>query len=146
MVTTVGHEKNRSDLLRNLLSLEHDAIAAYDAAVERLGDESAKKRLTEFRTDHERHISELAPHLQGMGEKVPDGPGKKSVLTAGKVRLGALAGDQAILAAMGTNEIETEAAYRTAAERDDIDATLADKLRRARDDEARHRQWIQERI
>lgn len=145
MVTTVGHEKDLPSLLHGLVTLEHNAIEAYDAAIERLDDQTASKRLAEFRADHERHITELSPHLQGMGDTVPDSPGKKQILTVGKIKFASLVGDSAILTAMVTNEIETESAYRTASERDDVDGVLADKLNAAQKDEARHMQWMKER-
>ncbi len=34
MPTTVGTEGNAADVVRNLLILEHDAIAAYDTTIE----------------------------------------------------------------------------------------------------------------
>lgn len=145
MVTTVGHESDPKKLLHDLIKLEYDAIDAYDAAIERLDDSEAKDALAGFRKDHERHIADLTPHLSGMGGDVPTDSGAKSILTEGKVKVAALIGDSAILAAMATNEVETEAAYRTASERDDIDTKLRDKLQQAMADESRHKKWMKER-
>jgi len=145
MVTTVGHESDLKDLLHDLIKLDYDAIDAYDAAIERLDDSKAKEALSGFRKDHERHIAELSPHLSGMGVEVPSESGAKSILTEGKVKLAALIGDSAILTAMATNEIETEAAYRTASERDDIDSKLRDKFLQGMADESIHRKWMEDR-
>lgn len=145
MVTTVGHESDLKDMLQDLLRLEHDAIDAYDAAIERLEDTKAQEALRSFRKDHERHIQDLTPHLSGMGGDVPTDSGPKSLLTQGKVKLAALIGDSTILAAMATNEVETESAYRTASERDDVEGELREKLRQGMADEARHKQWMKER-
>ena len=45
MVTTVGTETAFSDLVTNLISLEHDAIAAYDSTIERLSDPELATRV-----------------------------------------------------------------------------------------------------
>lgn len=144
MVTTVGHESDLSDLLTHLIRLDYDAIDAYDAAIEQLEETAAKQTLGKFRKDHLRHIEDLTPHLAGMGSDVPSESGAKSLLTAGKVKLASIAGDSAILLAMATNEVETEAAYRSASERDDVDDKLAAKLRAAMEDETRHKQRMQD--
>ncbi|MES1927380.1 hypothetical protein SADO_12243 [Salinisphaera dokdonensis CL-ES53] len=145
MVTLVGHEGDLTDLLWDLIRLDYDAIDAYDAAIERLEDTRAKEALASFRKDHERHISDLTPHLRDMGGDVPTGSGPKSLLTQGKVKFANIGGDSAILTAMATNEVETEAAYRTASARTDIDDRLRAKLEEAMADEARHKQWMKER-
>ncbi|MES1933201.1 hypothetical protein T35B1_11357 [Salinisphaera shabanensis T35B1] len=145
MVTLVGHEGNLTDLLWNLIRLDYDAIDAYDAAIERLEDTRAQEALASFRKDHERHISDLTPHLRDMGGDVPTGSGPKSLLTQGKVKFANIGGDSAILTAMATNEVETESAYRTASARTDIDDRLRAKLEKAMADEARHKQWMKER-
>ncbi|MES1927492.1 DUF2383 domain-containing protein [Salinisphaera sp. T31B1] len=145
MVTTVGHESDLTDLLQNLVKLDYDAIDAYDAAIERLEDTKAQDALRKFRKDHERHIADLTPHITGLGGEVPADSGPKSLLTQGKVKVASLIGDSAILTAMATNEVETESAYRSAAERNDVDGQLAEKLRAGVADEARHKEWMKER-
>ncbi|ERJ20394.1 hypothetical protein T35B1_16293 [Salinisphaera shabanensis T35B1] len=145
MVTLVGNESELTDLLQNLVRLDYDAIDAYDAAIERLEDTKAQEMLRAFRKDHERHIADLTPHITGLGAEVPAGSGPKHLLTEGKVKVAALAGDSAILTAMATNEVETESAYRSASERDDVDGELAEKLRAGMADEARHKEWMKER-
>ncbi|GAB3677951.1 hypothetical protein GCM10028792_18970 [Salinisphaera aquimarina] len=145
MVTTVGHESDLIDLLHDLIKLDYDAIDAYDAAIERLDDSKAKEALAGFRKDHERHIADLSPHLSGMGSDVPSDSGAKSILTEDKVKVASLIGDSAILIAMATNEAETEAAYRSASERDDIDTMLRAKFEQGLADESRHKEWMKER-
>jgi len=145
MVTTVGHESDLKDLLWDLIRLDYDAIDAYDAAIERLEDSRAREALASFRKDHERHIEDLTPHLSGMGSDVPSSSGPKSLLTQGKVRFANIGGDSALLTAMATNEVETEAAYRTASARTDINDQLRAKLEQGMVDEARHKQWMKER-
>jgi hypothetical protein len=71
MVTTIGTETDVRDLIRDLIALDRDAMAAYEAAIERLDDEGYNKALWSFRDDHARHTQKLAPFLGG-GE-VPQG-------------------------------------------------------------------------
>ena len=58
MATTVGHESDITKLVQDLLHLEHDAIAAYDSAVDKLESEAFKAKVAAFETalgDEQRH-------------------------------------------------------------------------------------------
>ena len=58
MVTMVGTEADFLNLLGDLTSLDHDAIAAYDSAISRIDDPQFKQQLQQFREDHHRHTVE----------------------------------------------------------------------------------------
>jgi len=142
MVTTVGTEDTHEDLVLALLELEHDALAAYGAAIGRLEDPTLVAQMRDFRADHERHVASLSEVTASLGLKMPDGS-MKSVLTSGKVVLAELAGDRAILHAMRTNEEDTVTAYQRASESTCAsEATLATS-REAHADELRHRAWME---
>ncbi len=145
MVTTVGTENELIDLLQNLITLDFDAIEAYEAAIDRLDDKTAQDKLRSFIKDHRRHTEDLSPHLRGMGGDVPSGSGVKSLLTQGKVEAASLMGDCAVLKAMASNETDTVTAYEKAAERDDVDGQLREKLQAGLEDEKRHKAWMQDR-
>ena len=66
------------------------------------------------------------------------------MLTQGKVAMGALFGDKAILKAMKSNEDDTNTAYERAIKHKDIDNAAGPVLERGLADERRHRQWIEE--
>lgn len=146
MATMVGKEKDLVKLLKDLVELDYDAIEAYRAAIDRIDDDRDKAPLRRFLEDHERHISELTVLVRGMGEEPPQGADIKAVLTKGKVVLGGLIGDRAILLAMKTNEDDTNKAYERAAARSDLPAHIRDVIDRNLADERRHRAWIEARL
>lgn len=141
MVTTAGTQTDDASLVDALLSLEHDAIGAYDSCIERLEDSASRDKVAEFRTDHERHLRELGEFARGIGV-ADDGGSAKSVLTSGKIALADLAGDGALLKAMATNEDDTVTAYERGAAQGGISAELQAICRRAHEDELRHREWM----
>ena len=146
MVTTVGTEGNFLNMLGDLLSLDRSAISAYNSAIGRIEKLEFKQRLQEFRNDHDRHIRELEGLISELGGTPPTGAGIKSMLTQGKVAIGSLFGDKAILGAMKTNEDDTNDAYERAVDREDVPASAVPVLERGLADERRHRQWIEETI
>lgn len=145
MVTTVGNEDSLEELLSDLITLDYDAIEAYEAAIERLEDGEARQQLGSFVQDHVRHTENLAPHLRSLRSEVPAGSGGKSLLTEGKVVIAGLAGDQAILKAMASNEVDTVTAYGRAVEHPEVPSEVREKLRRNLRDEERHKAWIEQR-
>jgi rubrerythrin len=142
MVTIVGKEVTIQALLYDLVQLDYDAIAAYDAAIERLDQAEYKRPLTEFRADHARHTQNLAPFLQQMGSVVPNRGNAKALLTTGKVILGNLFGDRAILEAMRTNEDDTNTAYGRAVVHPEATPEIRAVLEQNLSDERRHCSWI----
>ena len=88
-------------------AIEHDAIAAYLAMIERLESLAHKAKVTESRGNHKHHLREL----QDMGSA--EG-GMKQILTTGKVRLADLmSADIALLKKMGSNKNDTQAYEQT---------------------------------
>jgi uncharacterized protein (TIGR02284 family) len=146
MATTVGTQQDMNELLVRLVELDYDAIEAYDSAIQRLEDAECKRMLTEFREDHRRHTQDLGSILKESGQRVPTSGGAKSLLTKGKVVLGGLAGDKAILQAMKSNEDDTNKAYERAVNTQGLPARVKDVLQRNLGDERRHREWIVQRL
>lgn len=145
MATTVGTESNIEKLVTDLIHLEHDAIAAYDATIERLDDPSAKQKVTEFRGDHHQHLTTLQEMAREIGVDAPAGGDMKKMLTTGKVALADMVGgDSAILKAMKTNEDDTVTAYERASQHGDAIPKSKDFFAKALADEQRHRSWMQE--
>lgn len=144
MVTLVGTQTNFIDALRELVELDYDAVAAYEAAINRIESEVYKEKLNEFKADHERHIQEISNILSKHNEEAPEGPSSKQWLTQGKVVIANLMGDEAILRAMLTNEVDTNTAYERMNEREDEWSDIQDILKKGLEDEKRHKQWIEE--
>ncbi|MBV9523227.1 MAG: ferritin-like domain-containing protein [Alphaproteobacteria bacterium] len=142
MVTTIGTESKLEDLLTDLIQLDYDAADAYQAAIDRLENAGYRTEMSRFKADHLRHIDELGETLRAMGRTPPKEGDVKGYLTKGKVIIGGLMGDEAILQAMRTNEDDTNTAYERAVGFRDTPATTREMLERAREDEQRHREWI----
>lgn len=143
MVTLVGTQSNFVDALKQLLELEYDAREAYEAALNRLQNTSYKNKLEEFKNDHVRHIQEISYLLARHHETYAGAPSAKQWLAKGKVVLANLVGDDAILIAMRSNEIDTNYAYERMMEYDDIWAEAKPILKRGFEDEKKHKAWLE---
>ena len=144
MTTRVGLEPDFMTAIKNLIELDYDAIAAYDAAIDRLDKEGFRKAFRDFRKDHEKHIEGLSAFLKSKEEVPPTGPSAKSYLTQGKVILANLMGDLTILKAMRTNEIDTTTAYGRINNYEDIPKEIRGILKQGLEDEKRHLAWLEE--
>lgn len=143
MVTLVGRQCDFSEAMKALLELDFDAIEAYTDAIDRIKSESYKIKLAEFKQDHERHIQELSYLLQNHQVEVPQGPDMKQWLTKGKVILANLIDDKAILAAMRSNEMDTNNAYTTILEHSGMWQDASSVLIRGLADEIKHKQFLE---
>ena len=140
-----GKKKDMPGLVEELATLERDAVAAYDAAIERLEDPGHKAKVAQFREDHVQHLEELETLAQKHGGRFPLDPGAMSVLTTGKVKMAnVVGGDGAILKAMTANEVQTVTAYSNAATNDAVPAEDRSIFERAQEDEERHKAWMEE--
>lgn len=146
MVTIRGKDVDVDRLLCDLIALDHDAIEAYQAAVDRVQDYMVQQQLRAFMADHERHVRELSDLVRAHGGTPPAGGDFKRVLTKGKVVIGNLMGDRGILMAMRSNEEDTNQAYDQANRRTDLPADVREVVQRGLADERRHRAWIDDRL
>jgi rubrerythrin len=143
MATTVGKEGDIAGLITDLIYLERDAIAAYDATIERLSDASLSTQISRFRDDHLQHLDVLNEMARETGAEAPAEGDMKQMLTTGKVLLAGLMGDAAILKAMKTNEDDTVTAYERASTHNDAIPKSKAFFEKALADERRHREWMQ---
>ena len=143
MVTFVGTESAFAELVKNLILLEHDAIAAYNSCIERLGDPRFKDQLSSFKNDHTYHLQVLNRIASEVGTDAPTEGGMKQYLTTGKLALVNIFGDKALLRAMKTNEDDTVAAYEGAARHQDALPESKAFFLAACEDERRHRDWME---
>lgn len=143
MATTVGTEDNIRDLVRNLILLERDAIAAYESTIERLSDTSLSQQVESFRQDHLQHLNVLQEMAGETGAEAPQQGDMKQLLTTGKIALADMLGDAAILKAMATNENDTVTAYERASAHPDAIEKSRSFFQKALADEQRHREWMQ---
>lgn len=130
------------DDLNDLVELEYDAIAAYKAAIERLDTPAYKNKLSEFMTDHQAHVEDLSSLVRKEGGTVENDGDFKKVLTKGKVVLADMAGDEAILKAMKSNEEQTNSKYEKAVKKGYSDP-IQSVLQKGLADERRHKAWVE---
>ena len=143
MATTVGTEDTITQLVTNLILLERDAIAAYEATISRLSDASLSQQVEAFRQDHMKHLEILNEIAAETGAEAPTEGDLKQMLTTGKVALAGLMGDGAILKAMRTNEDDTVAAYERACDHPSAIPKSLAFFQKALADERRHRDWME---
>ncbi len=129
--------------LNDLLQLDHDAVGAYEIAMEKLQDRDHADMIAGFRRDHERHIralNELIAELGGTPKNQPHatGPFKLALQS-----IGALAGDKGALMAFRTNELSVRTKYDAYAAKANAWPT---HIKRVIDgcalDEERHYRWV----
>lgn len=143
MVTMVGNESDFGKLVKDLIYLEHDAIAAYESTIERLDDKTLAAKVDEFRQDHLQHLSTLNEIAAEAGIEAPTDGDMKQVLTTGKIALADIFGDKTILKAMKTNEDDTVSAYERASQHEDARPETRAFFMKAHQDEVRHRTWFE---
>ena len=129
--------------LNDLLQLYHDAIGAYEIAIEKLEDRDHADQIRGFQRDHERHIRELNALIQSMGGTPVNEPHMTGPFKQGMQSLGALGGDKGILLAWRTNELQVRTKYDGYASRANAWPAEAKRLidRNALDEE-RHYEWV----
>jgi rubrerythrin len=146
MATLVGTQRDLADLFNRLLELDFDAIEGYRKGMARLKDDADRQMLAAFMGDHERHTRELSAMVIRLGHVPSTGPDLKQIVLAGKVMLGGLVSDTALLLALRTNANDTNRAYERAVSRRDLTREMREVLERGLTDERRHRSWLQHRV
>jgi rubrerythrin len=129
--------------LNDLLQLDHDAVSAYDAAIEKFEDRDLAMQIMGFRRDHERHITELNELIHGLGGTPDNSRHATAPFKEALQSLGALAGDKGLLIAWRANELQVRTKYDSYASR--ATSWPAD-VKRVIDqnalDEERHYSWV----
>ena len=92
--------------LNDLLQLDHDAVGAYEIAMEKLHDRDHADQIAGFRRDHERHIRELNELIAELGGTPKNHPHATGPFKLALQSLGGLAGDKGVLMAFRTNELQ----------------------------------------
>ena len=135
--------KDACEKLNDLIQLDHDAIEAYEAAIERLDSPDYRAKMQEFCDDHRRHTSELGAQVRTLGGTPKQKGDFMALLTKGKVVIGNLAEDRGILMAMNANEAVTNKTYEHVLEKLAGHADIEPLVRRNLEDERRHKAWIE---
>jgi uncharacterized protein (TIGR02284 family) len=131
------------DELNDLIRFDHDAIGAYDEAINAVTETTIKDHLTTFRADHERHVTELGAFVTKLGGKPATKPGVRGVVRKTMTKIAGLAGTELILRAMKSNEEVLNKAYAKEANLEFPPAIL-DVVQRNLADEQRHLAWVEQ--
>ena len=135
------------DILRNLESLfklDVDAVHAYDQALQKIDVPKVRERLMDFKADHERHVNDISSAIQRLGGNAPERSRDfKGFLIEGFTAIRSVTGTEGALRAMKTNENLTNKTYSGAVVWD-LPEDIMKMVRRNRDDEQRHLQYINE--
>lgn len=133
--------------LKNLIQLDIDASFAYAHAIDgiELKHAEVKAELERFKGDHERHILELSNVLGALGHEPPEYERDfKGFLIEGMTAVRSALGTRQSLKAMQQNELLTNRRYQDALELlADLPPDVLELVRRARDDERRHLEFIE---
>lgn len=144
MVTFVGTQEDFGNAVKELIELDYTAVDAYQAAIERLDNPTYQVKLMEFKKDHERHITEFSALLRKHKEDVPQkAPLGKDLLSKGKVVIANLLGDNSILQAMISNEMDTNTAYERMNTHEHKWSDAQDIIKQGLEDEKRHKAWLE---
>lgn len=140
------HAASREEILEglnDLLQLDHDAIGAYQAAIEKLEDRDHASQISGFLRDHERHVRELNAMITSMGGTPANEPHATGTLKKALQNLGGMAGDKGVLMAFRTNELQVRTKYDSYASKANHWGADAKRLvdRNALDEE-RHYRWV----
>ncbi len=128
--------------LRKLAQLDVDAIEVYEAVIRRITVPLLRDKLSEFRTDHERHVVNLnAEIVKAGGKPIEAKPDLKGSVLRGFTAVTSMMGDHAALLAMTANEDLTNRAYEKAL-KIDWSASQRELILQNYDDEKRHLAWI----
>jgi rubrerythrin len=129
--------------LNDLLQLDHDAVGAYQIAMEKLQDRDHADQIAGFRRDHERHIRELNELIADLGGTPKNHPHATGPFKLALQSLGALAGDKGVLMAFRANELQVRAKYDSYASRANQWPTSIKRIIDACAlDEERHFSWV----
>lgn len=135
--------KDIKDELKKLIHLDIDAVHAYDMAIKEIDFVEIRSRLTAFKQDHERHVSDLSVELSSLGEMPPKlSPDFKGYLIKGFTALRSKMGTEQALEAMRSNEQLTNKNYKEAMKKD-FPQNIKELISRNFSDEQRHFAYIE---
>jgi hypothetical protein len=128
--------------LNDLLQLDHDAIGAYEIAIEQLQNREHALQIEGYKRDHERHIRDLNDLILSLGGSPTNEPHATAPLKRAMQRIAAAAGDGALLLAWRANELQVMTKYDSYARKAVFWPTEAKRLvdQNALDEE-KHYQW-----
>jgi uncharacterized protein (TIGR02284 family) len=131
--------------LNDLIALDRDAVAAYTEAITRIHIPALKEALSQFRGDHQRHITDLSAVVSKYGGVPRTKTDVKGFFIKGFTAITSAMGDEAALRAMQGNETLTTGTYQKAM-KEKWPADVLALIQKNFADEQRHLTFIREAI
>jgi uncharacterized protein (TIGR02284 family) len=132
--------------LNSLIKLDYDAARAYDQAIDEIDVPTIRDQLTQFRNDHERHVSNVSSLVRRYGgapaERSRD---LKGFLIEGMTAIRGKGGTESALNAMRSNERLTNKNYQQAVNLN-MPSDINEQLDRNFADEQRHLEYVEQAI
>jgi uncharacterized protein (TIGR02284 family) len=126
----------------DLIRFDHDAIGAYDEAIDSVKEPLIREPLVKFRSDHERHVIDLSAIVQRLGGKPAEKPGARGVLRKTLTKVAGLIGTETVLKTMRSNEEVLNKQYANRLTLD-FPADVLAVIQRNFNDEKRHLAWVE---
>jgi uncharacterized protein (TIGR02284 family) len=142
MDTQVLSQQKIIDELNEVLQIDIDAVGAYQTAIDSINDFEIKRQLLQFKTDHERHVTDLNGLVLRFGGDPHKRPDLRGVVRKGFTKVAGLVGIEATLRAMLSNERLTNDVYSRHVGKP-FPPDVLEVLRRNYGDEQRHFAWIE---
>jgi rubrerythrin len=141
-------KKDILKLLENLAHVDIDAWHAYGQAMEKIENAlEIRRKLEEFRGEHQQHVTELSGKIVALGENPPEfAKDFKGHLIEGFTALRSISGTQGALAAMRSNEQLTNRKYAKALEEVGLPSDIRELLEKNYADEQRHLHYVEDRL
>jgi uncharacterized protein (TIGR02284 family) len=133
------------DELNDLIRFDYDAIGAYDEAIAGISEPTIRDQITNFRGDHERHVTDLSAIVRRMGGTPPEHPGARGLIRKTLTKVAGLVGTEAVLRAMKNNEEVLNRQYKNRS-RLAFPNDILQLVQRNFSDEQRHLAWIEQAI
>ena len=132
--------------LQDLLGLEREVIAAYQLAIDNIVDEPmTRDTIVSFHADQLRHVRELETTLRELGGTGSSVTPRSQLLMRDPQTFARAAGTTQVLQLLKQNEELVVRRYQDALHAD-LPGEVGEMVRRACNDQLRHRAWIAARV
>jgi rubrerythrin len=129
--------------LNDLLRFDHDAIGAYEIAIERLENRAYSSRIASFLGDHQDHIRRLNDLIRELGGSPTNEPHATAPLKQALQALGDAGGDKGLLITWRANELQMMTKYeRYVRDAARWPAHVRQVVEENARDEERHYAWV----
>lgn len=130
--------------LIKLARLDIDAAGVYTRSIRRVGSLAIRERLIEFRGDHERHIVELSALIRALGGRPPEHRRDlKGLILEAFTAVWSAAGSERSLKAIRADERIINRIYESTLALE-LPSGARDLVRRSREQERRHLEYIED--